>query len=124
MVDDDQSFGEMMVKFLAELNYAPVHFIGGVEALKHLNDNPVNLMILDIRMPGMDGLEVIRQAQLINAGLPIIVVSGFLTQPVIDDMTRLNVADYFTKPVQLSDLRDRVAFKLACTMLSRGFPDR
>jgi DNA-binding response OmpR family regulator len=59
---------------------------------------PYNLLIADLKMPGMDGLTLIRQVKAIRSGLPIIIITGFSTESSAIEAVNLGVAGYLTKP--------------------------
>ena len=60
---------------------------------------PFNLVIADLRMPGMDGLTLIREVKQINPHLPIIIITGFSTESSAIEAVNLGVSGYLTKPV-------------------------
>jgi DNA-binding response OmpR family regulator len=60
-----------------------------------------DLLIADLKMPGMDGLTLIRQAKRIKADLPIIIITGFSTESSAIDAVNLGVAGYLTKPFRV-----------------------
>lgn len=84
LVDDDDDVRETSADMLAELGYRVVQASGGVEALALLERTPdLQVMVTDIRMPDMSGLELAEQARGRRSDLKIILISGyFLPQPV------------------------------------------
>ena len=76
IVDDEADAGEILSLRLGRRGYDPVYASSGEAALAHLAANPVDVVLLDIKMPGMDGLEVLRH---IRDGYPqvsTIIISG------------------------------------------------
>ncbi|MEI2416455.1 response regulator [Orrella sp. JC864] len=80
-VDDDDLVLDVMLQSLEELGYHPVGAANGGEALGVLEDQtPVALLVTDVRMPGMSGIEVAKAARQRRADLPVLFVTGFSTQ--------------------------------------------
>ena len=62
---------------------------------------PYDLLIADLKMPGMDGLAVIREAKRYKADLPVIIITGFSTESSAIEAVNLGVAGYLTKPFRV-----------------------
>lgn len=75
-VDDDPIVRKIIAVFLEETNHAVILASDGYDALRVLAARSIDLLITDIRMPGMTGFELARQAKLLRADLKIIYVSG------------------------------------------------
>jgi CheY-like chemotaxis protein len=79
LVDDDALVRDVIAEELADLGYEVMHAEGGRSALGLLDSGePVDLLITDLTMPGMDGVAVIREAQRRRPGLPSVLLTGFL----------------------------------------------
>lgn len=76
----------------------------GVEALDYLRENQVELMLVDVRLPVMDGLELIRQVRQMNRGIEFVVISGYSDFAYAQQAMRLGVRDYILKPVDEASL--------------------
>jgi two-component system sensor histidine kinase RpfC len=96
----------------------------GASALEVLSTGGIDLVILDIQMPGMSGLEVIRQYKLrmeAASRVPVVVVTGDVTAEIQEECTKLGVDSFLTKPVQVEKLRNVImnhvsAPQRACVM--------
>jgi YesN/AraC family two-component response regulator len=66
-----------------------------------MRSNAYDLMIADLKMPGMDGLTLIRQAKRINSEMPVIIITGFSTESSAIEAVNLGVAGYLTKPFRV-----------------------
>lgn len=75
-----------------------------VEALDYLRENDVELMLVDVRLPVMDGLELIRQVRQMNKGIEFVVISGYSDFTYAQQAMRLGVRDYILKPVDEASL--------------------
>jgi excisionase family DNA binding protein len=99
LVDDDQGIRGLLSGML-ETAY-DVEIAADAESAIRLLREPdahYDLLISDLNMPGMDGLELIREARRINATLPAIVITGFSSESTAIEALNLGVAGYLTKP--------------------------
>ena len=103
VVDDEASIRELLAKTLALAEYEVDTAADGASALDRLRERrgAYDLMIADLRMPGMDGLTLIREVKQINASLPIIIITGFSTESSAIEAVNLGVAGYLTKPFRV-----------------------
>ena len=103
VVDDEASIRDLLAKTLALAEYDVDTASDGAHALDRLREQRGNydLMIADLRMPGMDGLSLIREVKHINPNLPIIIITGFSTESSAIEAVTLGVAGYLTKPVRV-----------------------
>jgi CheY-like chemotaxis protein len=76
LVDDDPDLRDVLVALLAEPGYVVVTAMDGYEALRILVERPIDILITDVKMPGITGFELARQARLIRPNLPIMYMSG------------------------------------------------
>ena len=115
VVDDEQDFLDSIVKRL-ELRGIEVDGVGtGAAALELLASKQVDVVVLDIKMPGMDGIEVLRQIRVSHPGVEVIVLTGHASQEFRELGRELEAFDYLIKPVRLDTLLDRI--QAACQRL-------
>lgn len=99
----------------------------GAHALAKLNNGNYALLITDIRIPGIDGWEIVKQARIINPQTRIIVMSGYPTEDIESKIVEYDVFGYITKPFQKQFLLDTVRDALQATGRSvkafRGYSD-
>jgi DNA-binding NarL/FixJ family response regulator len=110
VVDDDEDFGSLIEAVLDHLGYAVILASSGEEALEAAKTTPPQLVILDVRLPGISGYEVCRALrEEFGGGLPIIFVSGERTQS-FDRVAGFFIGgdDYLVKPFALDDFAARV----------------
>jgi excisionase family DNA binding protein len=103
VVDDEASIRELLSKTLALAEYDVDTSPDGPAALDRLRaaSDSYDLLIADLKMPGMDGLTLIRQVRRISADLPIIIITGFSTESSAIEAVNLGVAGYLTKPFRV-----------------------
>jgi len=109
IVDDERSMGEFLTLLLSKEGYSARATASGREALEILEGEPCQLMITDLRMPEMSGLELIREARRRFPELGVIVVTAFASLESAVEALRLGAADYVTKPFHVDEIRTVVA---------------
>ena len=107
VVDDEPQAVELLEEFLTAKGYAVVGASGGEEALGRLKEERPHLMLLDIRMPVMDGLEVLRRAREIDREVGIVMVTAVNEESIGREALRMGAYDYITKPLDF-DYLERV----------------
>ncbi len=109
-VDDELEFLELMQKRLARRGMEVVTAPDGKSALSMVEENlasggePFNIVVMDVRMPGMDGLETLRHMKQKAPGLPVILLTGHACMGVAVEGLDLGAYDYMLKPVSISEL--------------------
>ena len=101
VVDDEASIRDLLSKTLALAEYEVDVAPDGRSALERMRVYPYDLLIADLKMPGMDGLTVIREAKRYKADLPVIIITGFSTESSAIEAVNLGVAGYLTKPFRV-----------------------
>jgi len=101
VVDDESSIRELLQKTLALAEYDVDTAPDGRAALERLRLGNYDLLIADLKMPGMDGLTLIREAKRLKADLPVIIITGFSTESSAIEAVNLGVAGYLTKPFRV-----------------------
>jgi excisionase family DNA binding protein len=101
VVDDEASIRELLSKTLALAEYDVDTAADATSALDRMRSSGYDLLIADLKMPGMDGLTLIRQAKRIKSDLPVIIITGFSTESSAIEAVNLGVAGYLTKPFRV-----------------------
>lgn len=101
VVDDESSIRELLQKTLALAEYDVDAAPDGRAGLERLRLGHYDLLIADLKMPGMDGLTLIREAKRLKADLPVIIITGFSTESSAIEAVNLGVAGYLTKPFRV-----------------------
>ena len=108
IAEDDKNTRRLMEAVLKEHGYHPILACDGLEALKLLDTHHVDLVILDIMMPGMDGYEFTRQLRATDYTLPILIVTA---KQLPEDKRKgfiVGTDDYMTKPVDEEEMILRI----------------
>jgi excisionase family DNA binding protein len=101
VVDDEASIRELLSKTLALAEYEVDTAQDGRAAVERLRLGHYDLLIADLKMPGLDGLSLIREAKRLNVELPVIIITGFSTESSAIEAVNLGVAGYLTKPFRV-----------------------
>ena len=101
VVDDEGSIRDLLAKTLALAEYDVDVAPDGRSAVERMRLYAYDLLIADLKMPGMDGLAVIREAKRYKADLPVIIITGFSTESSAIEAVNLGVAGYLTKPFRV-----------------------
>jgi len=104
IIDDEEVIRESLRGFLVHQGHRIREFTTGATAVAEFMRNPPDLALLDIRMPGDDGLTVLRHLRDQHPELPVIMMSGHGTMDTAISALRLGAADFLRKPVKFADL--------------------
>jgi len=106
LIDDEESIHLLYTEELEEEGYTVYSAYSGEEALDKLGDIDPDLVILDINMPGMTGIEVLRRIKDINCDLPVILSSAY--PEFKQDLASCASDDYIVKSANLDELKASV----------------
>jgi two-component system NtrC family response regulator len=105
VVDDDESLRRVVQFQLEQAGYDVIAEAGGVQALQALQQSPRDLVITDLRMPGLSGLELLRKIRTDFPEVSVIIVTAFGTVETAVDAMKAGAYDYITKPVNPEELK-------------------
>ena len=105
VVDDEETIRLALAKFLRMRGYEVQTAESGLAALAELRQNKYMLVLCDVRMPGMSGLEVVRQAISSDPDLAIMMLSAVNDAPTATEALSGGASDYLMKPIELADLQ-------------------
>jgi excisionase family DNA binding protein len=109
VVDDEASIRDLLEKTLTMADYVVDTAPDGRSAIERMRMYPYDLLITDLRMPGMDGLSVVREARRFKSDLPVIIVTGFSSEASAIEALNLGVASYLTKPFRVPQVLAKAA---------------
>ena len=112
VVDDEQSMRDMLRIVLRRDGYEVNVAANGREAIALLERQPVDLLLSDIRMPDLSGVDVLRAAKDLNRDIVAIMMTAFASTDTAVEALRLGANDYFTKPFSMDELRLKVRHHL------------
>jgi two-component system response regulator AtoC len=98
VVDDDVAVGTVLVALLVQAGMKAAHVASGDAALKFLEDRPADVVVTDLRMPGMDGMQLLTQVAARRPDVPVIVLTAHGTVPLAVEAMRGGASDFLLKP--------------------------
>lgn len=104
IVDDEESIRSSLERLLVFERYKTFTAADGREALEKAASERIDIVLLDIKMPGMDGLEVLGKLKETNPGLPVVIISGHGTISTAVEATKLGAYDFIEKPIDMERL--------------------
>ncbi len=116
LCDDSPVERMALAHFLRRAGYSVDEAGDGASALEHLKNREVDIMLLDLQMPGIDGFQVLRHLQKNRRGLPVILLSGMPVDQIqqnIHGLPSQTLPPLFLKPVDLESLLSVVEFELS-----------
>jgi DNA-binding NtrC family response regulator len=108
IVDDEIDFLDSLKKVLQRRNMEVITASGGEQALGMLRSELVDIMILDVKMPGMDGMEVLQYVKKDFPSVEIILLSGHPSVEAALEGVRLGASEYLKKPPDIDDLTETI----------------
>jgi CheY-like chemotaxis protein len=111
IVDDEPQACMILARLIHHLGHDAAWKTGGVDALQYMEEAPVDLVILDVMMPGMDGMEVLRRVRSDpkTSALPVVMFSAVADRNFIDEARRKGATDYWVKAsFDFGQLRERI----------------
>jgi DNA-binding NtrC family response regulator len=112
IVDDEPPVREVLTVFLENRGYDAHAVEDGESALAWLESNRPDMVLLDVRMPGMNGLEVLREATRLHPDLPVIMISGYADEDIAREALNQGAYDFFLKPFDLGMVEMRLSTRL------------
>ena len=108
IVDDEERFRNTMSKLLTVEGYEVSIAGTGQEALEMLRLNLHDLVILDVRMPEMNGVQVLSEIKKIDVSLEVIIMTGYASVDTAKEIMKLGAYDYLLKPYAIAELLEKI----------------
>ena len=105
VIDDEKIVGDMAKLSLEQEGYAVETFLNGESALARLEQKPFDVVVTDLKMKGIDGLEVLRTVKQRHPETVVIMITAFANLDVAIEALRDDVQDFFPKPVKIKELK-------------------
>ncbi len=120
IVDDEADFLETIVKRLRARDIEVSGVESGYLALEALDESPPDVVILDVRMPGMDGIETLREIKKKKPLTEVIMLTGHASVETGIQGMQLGAFDYLMKPIALDELLEKVRQAYARKLVQEG----
>jgi signal transduction histidine kinase len=109
LIVDDEEGPRMSMRFVFKDEYEVYTAADGAAAIEIVHHNKIDVAVLDIRMPGMSGVEVLERIKYIDPTIEAVMLTAFETTDTIRQALKLRACDYLNKPYELATLRAAVA---------------
>jgi len=119
LVDDETDFVETLVKRLRKRKLDVRAASSGQQALDMLSESPSDVVVLDVKMPDMDGIETLRRIKKIAPGVEVVMLTGHANVEVAMQGMELGAFDYLMKPIDIDDL----LYKLQDAFKKKSYAD-
>jgi len=119
VVDDEQVLRESLVELFDSEGYEALSAGDGKEALQVAVDRPIDLVLTDVRMPEMDGIELLQRLQKVAPETPVVILTAYGTVETAVEAMRKGAIDYLLKPVNFDDVLLTVSRALQVGELTR-----
>ena len=106
LVDDEEEFVKALSDRMKMRDLESGVAFSGEEALKTMDEDLPDVMVLDLKMPGMDGMEVLRRAKKVYPGVQIIMLTGYWSEQDQEEALSLGAFEYLKKPVSFEKLME------------------
>ena len=117
IVDDEPDAVELLREFLMGKNYEVSAAANGEEALRKVRAERPHMILLDVRMPGMNGLEVLRRVRQIDQEVGVIIVTAVNEEETGREALKLGAFDFIVKPINLEYLERSLWTKITTMLL-------
>ncbi|WP_321401857.1 response regulator [Maridesulfovibrio sp.] len=108
IVDDEVGFAEVLRKRLERRGILVETAYRGEDAVRVLREKHFDVVLLDLKLEGMDGIEILKVFKMLDPNLPVLMLTGHGCEKAAAESIRLGVADYLSKPVEFSLLLEKV----------------
>jgi signal transduction histidine kinase/CheY-like chemotaxis protein len=112
VVDDEEVMLKLVSNILSDEGYQVSSYSSSLRALEKINEEEFDLMIADIKMPDLDGIELVKKAHQVQPDVGALFMTGYASVDTAKEALKEGAYDYILKPFELSEVRKAVAFAL------------
>ena len=119
IVDDEPSVRQTLSEWMRKKNFHVFEAEGGRQAMEMIQRDDPDIVISDVVMPGMDGIQLLKEAKAVKADIPFLMISGYPSCATAVDIMKYGASDYLPKPFTPEELVHRVSRTLRLKALSK-----
>jgi DNA-binding NtrC family response regulator len=120
VVDDEPLVRQTLSEWLRRKHFHVLEAEGGRQAMERIRREAPDIVISDVVMPGMDGIELLKEAKSLKADIPFLMVTGYPSHHTAVEVMQLGAADYLVKPFKPEELSRRVGRTLLESSLDKS----
>lgn len=109
VVDDDRDFTESIGELIVLEGHQPVLAYNGVEALKIFKQNNIDIILLDFRMPGLNGIETLSEIRKLNLSVPVVIMTAYASTELTKDAIKHGAIEVINKPFNINKLMEVIS---------------
>jgi DNA-binding NtrC family response regulator len=108
VIDDEEVFAKNLTKLLRHRGYKASYVVTGSDAISELDSKLFDLVLLDLRMPGLNGVETCKAIFKRNPGIRVLVLTGHGAMDEAFDAMKLGASGYLRKPIEIEELVNEI----------------
>ncbi|AXN38872.1 response regulator [Peribacillus sp. NPDC060186] len=108
IVDDQFGIRILLNEVLHKEGYDTFQAANGIQALEVLNNHSPDLVLLDMKIPGMDGIEILKRMKVVDPDIRVIIMTAYGELDMIQEAKDLGAMTHFAKPFDIDDIRKAV----------------
>jgi len=108
LVDDEEGYASILSKRLAKRNFEVTTALSGSQGIQEVRSKDYDVVILDLKMEDMDGIEVLKIFKKLLPGMEVIMLTGHGSERAAREGVNFGAYDYLTKPCELEDLVEKI----------------
>lgn len=109
LIAEDEESNYLLLKTILQKHCNLIRAKTGKEALEKFQEQPVDLIMLDIKMPEMTGLEALKEIRKMSATIPVIMQSAYVFDSDMESARQAGASDFITKPINLKVLKETLS---------------
>jgi len=104
VVDDDDGICDTMADILGEMNYTVNTATDGYKALELVKTHEYAMTLMDLRMPGLDGLETLKRMRLVKPSMKVVMITAYAHDETMNELKKVGVEAILSKPIKFAEL--------------------
>jgi len=120
VVDDEPIVGRRLQQVFQKMGYEVEIFTNSADALAAIDTRPFDVVVTDLKMEGIDGMEVLARVRKANPATSVIIITGYPQQEIADEAFERGVFEFIPKPFRLEELKQAVMRALSATEAAAG----
>ena len=108
VIDDEAIVGKRLVQVFGKMGFQVEVYDSAIPAMEAAAARPFDIVVTDLKMEGMDGMEVLTRVKLLNPATRVIIITGYAQPETAEEAFKLGVFDFIPKPFRLEQLKESI----------------